>query len=232
MTRRRSAGDRDARDRATDRRRRTERSGHPHRDRRRADLRGRGAPETPIVVELQDVSCYYGSFRAVRNVDLTVAQAADHRADRSVRLRQVDAPADDQPDERPGPVVPHRRADPARRAGPVRQGRRSGRRPTARRDGLPEAEPVPEVDLGERRLRRQDQRLQGQPRRARRAQPAPRRAVGRRQGQAQAVRHGAVGRPAAAAVHRPDDRHRARGHPDGRAVLGARPARARSRSRS
>ncbi len=29
-------------------------------------------PETSIVVELQDLSCFYGSFRAVRNIDLTV----------------------------------------------------------------------------------------------------------------------------------------------------------------
>jgi phosphate transport system ATP-binding protein len=28
--------------------------------------------DTPIVVELQDLSCFYGSFRAVRNIDLTV----------------------------------------------------------------------------------------------------------------------------------------------------------------
>ena len=33
----------------------------------------------------------------------------------------------------------------------------------------------------------------------------------------------ALRRPAAAAVHRPDDRGRARGHPHGRAVLGPRP---------
>ena len=35
---------------------------------------------------------------------------------------------------------------------------------------------------------------------------------------------GALGRPAAAPVHRARDRGRARGDPDGRAVLGARPA--------
>ncbi len=28
----------------------------------------------PVVIELQDVSCYYGSFRAVRNIDLKVAR--------------------------------------------------------------------------------------------------------------------------------------------------------------
>ncbi len=46
--------------------------------------------------------CYYGSFRAVRNVDVKIAKQRDHRPHRPVRLRQVDAPADHQPDERPG----------------------------------------------------------------------------------------------------------------------------------
>ena len=47
--------------------------------------------------------------------------------------------------------------------------RRPGRGPAADRDGVPEAEPVPEVDLRQRRVRAADQRLQGQHRRARRA---------------------------------------------------------------
>ena len=62
--------------------------------------------------------------------------------------------------------------------------------------------------------------------------PAPRRAVGRGQGQARADRHVAVGRPAAAAVHRPGARRRPRGHPHGRAVLGARSRSRRCASRS
>ena len=53
-------------------------------------------------------------------------------------------------------------------------------------------------------------------------------AVGRGQGPAQGVRAGHVRRSAAAPVHRPGDRGRPRGHPDGRAVLGARPDRDRS----
>ena len=83
----------------------------------------------------------------------------DHRADRPVRLRQDDAPASHQPDERP-----HRRSRIEGKimfdgAGPVRRGRGPGRGPPAHRDGLPEAEPVPEVDLRQRRLRAADQRL-------------------------------------------------------------------------
>ena len=44
--------------------------------------------------------------------------------------------------------------------------------------------------------------------------------------------HGALGRAAAAAVHRPGDRHATRRDPDGRAVLGAGPDRDRRRSRT
>ena len=50
-------------------------------------------------------------------------------------------------------------------------------------------------------------------------------AVGRGQGQAQAVRLRAVRRPAAAALHRPHHRGQAGGDLDGRALLGARPDR-------
>ena len=59
--------------------------------------------------------------------------------------------------------------------------------------------------------------------RAGRALAARRSAVGRCQGQAPAVRHGALGRAAAAPVHRPRAGGRAGDHSDGRAVLGARP---------
>ena len=63
-------------------------------------------------------------------------------------------------------------------------------------------------------------------RRDRRAEPAPGGALGRGQGRLpQEVRPRPVRRPAAAAVHRPDARDGPRGHPHGRAVLGARPDR-------
>ena len=56
------------------------------------------------------MSCFYGSFRAVRNVDIEVAKQRDHGAHRAVRLRQVDPAPDDQPDERPRPVATGPRA--------------------------------------------------------------------------------------------------------------------------
>ena len=59
-------------------------------------------------------------------------------------------------------------------------------------------------------------------RRARRAGAAPRGAVGRGQGQAQAKRPQPFGRPAAAPVHRPRRRGEARGAAARRALLGAR----------
>ena len=109
---------------------------------------------------------------------------------------------------------------------------RSGRGPPADRHGLPEAEPVPEVDLRQHRVRPEDRRVQGQHGRAGRGVAAQGGAVGRGEGQAQGVRPGALGRAAAAAVHRARDRDAARRDPDGRAVLGARPDRHARRSRT
>ena len=59
-----------------------------------------------------------------------------------------------------------------------------------------------------------------------------RRALGRGQGPAAGERPVALGRPDAAALHRPRDRGQARGRPDGRALLGPRSDRDRPRSRS
>ena len=61
--------------------------------------------------------------------------------------------------------------------------------------------------------------------RGRRALAARRPPLGRGQGPARQARLGPLRRPAAAALHRPRDRGRARGPADGRALLGARPDR-------
>ena len=75
------------------------------------------------VVELQDVSCYYGSFRAVRNVDIKVAKNAitaligPSGCGKSTLLRTINRMND------LVPSLPVRGQHPARRPGPVRPGR-------------------------------------------------------------------------------------------------------------
>ena len=115
----------------------------------------------------------------------------DHRPDRPLGLRQVDLPALPQPDERPHPRHQGRRHAPLPRPGPLLVRRRRGGRAPAYRHGLPEAQPVPQVDQGQHRLRPQGQRHEGQ-RRQDRGGAAPRRPLGRGQGQAQAGRLRAV----------------------------------------
>ena len=104
------------------------------------------------------------------------------------------------------------------------------RRPAAPqgRHGVPEVEPVPQVDFRERRLRPAHQRpgeVEGRDGRPRRGKPAAGGDLGRGQGPAARVGAGAVGRPAAAAVHRAGAGHPAGDPADGRAGLGARPDR-------
>ena len=114
--------------------------------------------------------------------------------------------------------------DPARRPGPVRK----VVDPVAvrRRVGMvfQKPNPFPKTVWENVAFGPEDQRLQGRPQRARGDEPPPGGPVGRRQGQAQAVRHGVVRRAAATLVHRPDHRGRSRGDPHGRAVLGPRSA--------
>ena len=95
----------------------------------------------------------------------------------------------------------------------------------ARRHGVPEADAVSDVDLREHRVRRPPLRahLARRPRPAGRIGAAPRRDLGRGQGQAACQRAQPVGRPAAAPVHRPHRRGQAGGDPARRALLGARP---------
>ncbi len=177
------------------------------------------------IMDLQDVHVFYDDYEAVREVDLADRPQRDHRPDRPLRVRQVDPAALPQPDERPGPRRPGRGQDHLPRRRPLRPGRRCHRGPPPGRHGLPEAQPVPQVDLRQHRLRPARARPQGQHGRRRRGGADPGRAVGRGQGQAQAERPGAVRRPAAAAVHRPLHRGQPRGDPDGRAVRLARPDR-------
>ncbi len=151
--------------------------------------------------------------------------ARDHRVHRPVGLRQVHRAALLRPHERPHPVGPGRGQDHVPRRRPLRLPDRPRRGAQADRHGLPEAEPLPQVDLRQHRLRAPARRAQGQPRRPSREGPAPGGAVGRGQGPPAEVGHGPLRWPAAAALHRPGRGGRARGRADGRAVLGPRPHR-------
>ena len=116
----------------------------------------------------------------------------DHRADRPVGLRQEHRAALLQPHERPRAGHAARGRGAVSRQEPVRPRCRCGRGAPPDRHGLPEAQPVPQVDLREHRLRPANQRLarlEAGYGRAGRALAARRGAVGRGQGQAQAVRH-------------------------------------------
>ena len=81
-------------------------------------------------------------------------QERDHGVHRPVGLRQVDAPALPEPDERPHPER-RRSSGKVLYHGQDLYGaeRRPGPGAQAHRHGLPEAQPVPEVDLRQHRLR-------------------------------------------------------------------------------
>ena len=103
------------------------------------------------------------------------------------------------------------------------------------RHGVPEAQPVPEEHLRQRRLRPAARRRpqEGASSTTSSSSRCAARPCGTRcKDRLQGVGARPVRRSAAAAVHRPGDRRRARGDPDGRAVLGARPDRHARASRS
>ena len=79
-------------------------------------------------------------------------QEPRHRHHRPVRLRQEHVHPLLQPDERPHPGLQADGHDPLPRAGHLRDEHRPGRRAPEHRHGLPAAEPVPEVDLRQRRV--------------------------------------------------------------------------------
>ena len=160
---------------------------------------------------------------AVADVTLVDPEAPDHGLHRPVGLRQEHAAAQPQPHERPrARRLRHgSRALPRRR--PVLAGHRPGRGAPPHRHGLPAPEPVPEVDLRQRRVRPARARHEGQHGGPRRGRPAPRRALGRVEGHPQAQRARPLGRAAAAPLHRARPGRRAGRAAARRAVLGARP---------
>ena len=152
----------------------------------------------------------------------------DHRAHRPVGLRQVHGASLAQPDERPHRRRPRRGHDHLPR--PDIYGKDVDPIEVRRRIGMVFQKPNPfpksiydNVAYGPRVTGMKVSNMDDLVEEALRA----RRALGRGQGQAQAVRLRPVRRAAAAPVHRPHHRRQARGHPHGRALLGARPDRHR-----
>ena len=107
--------------------------------------------------------------------------------------------------------------DPVPRRRPLRRARGPGRGASTDRDGVPEAQPVPEVDLRQRRLRSEDRRFPGEHGRPRRGVAPSCSPVGRGREEGQGLSHGiaALGRSAAAPLHRARDRDEAGCDPDG-----------------
>ena len=179
-----------------------------------------GAGARRVVFDVENVSIWYSAFKAVTDVSMTVheheitAFIGPSGCGKTTVLRAFNR----MNDLVPGARVEGDDALPRRPA--VRQGCLPDRRAPAHRHGLPEAEPVPEVDLRQRRLRAAHQRRaqQAQAGRDRRALAAPGRAVGRGEGPPEDVGPEPVRRAGAAAVHRPHDRRRAGRRPHGRAL--------------
>ena len=92
------------------------------------------APLGKVVFDVNDLNVYYGSYRAVRNVNIGGAPARDHRVHRPVGLRQDHGAALLQPHERPDrgrsgrgrDQLPRRRTSTASKVNPVEVRRRIG----------------------------------------------------------------------------------------------------------
>ena len=199
-------------------------------DRRGPDRRGRAAaaPTTgaarDVVFDVERLSVTYSGNARARGRHARHPQELRDGVHRAVGLRQVDVHPLLQPDERPDPRRQGRRADPLPRPRPLRR-RSVDPVEVRRRIGMVFQKPNPfpksiydNIAFGPRVLGMK----KGLDERVERAL-APGGALGRGQGPAQGQRARPLGRPAAAALHRPRDRGRARRDPDGRAGLGARP---------
>ncbi len=161
------------------------------RRRARRPRRPRRSPsaERELVFELRDVEVQYSGHTAVREVDLDIAAneitafIGPSGCGKTTVLRCLNR----MHDLTPGAQVlgPGRRT--TARTSTAEGRRRRGAPP--HRHGVPEAEPVPEVDLRQRRVRPAASTAEARgARRHRRARAHPRRALGRGEGQAQAQR--------------------------------------------
>ena len=144
-------------------------------------------PEAPPKVTARGLNFYYGEHHALKNINLDARHQPRHRLHRPVRLRQVHAAADLQPDVRPLSRPARDRAVDARPDQHPRPQARSQSAARPRRHGVPEADAVPDDDLRKHRLRHPPLRedLQVRDGRPGREGAARRRAVERGQGQAE-----------------------------------------------
>ena len=121
------------------------------------------------VFEIQGLTARYGTNVAIKNVNLEIyrnlitAVIGPSGCGKSTFIRCLNRMNDDVPS------FDARRPDPLPRDRPLRRRRRAGRGAPPDRDGLPEAEPVPEDDLRQRRLGAARARAEEGPRRAGRA---------------------------------------------------------------
>ena len=186
-------------------RRRPPRAPAPSRPARRAR---RPSRLPPVVFDVADVNVYYGGFRAIRDANLQIRQheitafIGPSGCGKSTMLRCFDRMNDLIEGARvEGTILYHGVDLYGPKIDPVEVRKRIGM-------VFQKPNPFPKsiydnVAFGARLAGHQ-----GQPRRDRREGAAPGGAVGRGQGPAEEVGHRPVGRPAAAAVHRP--RHRRR----------------------
>ena len=122
-----------------------------------------------VVFDIRDLTVFYGKAPAVKDVSLAIHRNAitaligPSGCGKSTVLRSLNRMND---------LVPSARVDgqdPLPRRRPLRPRRRPDRGAPADRHGLPAPEPVPEVDLRQRRLRPAHPRPEGRSRRPRRA---------------------------------------------------------------
>ena len=115
--------------------------------------------ERQVVFDIRDLSVYYGSFRAVRNVTIPIleneitALIGPSGCGKTTFLRCLNRMND---------LIESARIEgtgPVSRRRSLRCRRRPRRGPSPHRHGVPEAEPVPEVDLRQRRVRSEDRGL-------------------------------------------------------------------------
>ena len=188
--------------------------------RRRSHRRVGRAP----VFQLKDVQLPSTAPSAPsRDIDLDIPQNRITALIGPSGMRQEHAAALHQPHERPRPERPRERRDPVPRRRPVRPAGRSGRGPPAHRHGVPEAQPVPQVDLRQRRVRAPGRRAT----RASMDELVEAACAARRSGTRSRTSSSSPARRSRAASSSacasPAPSPCSRRHPDGRALLRARP---------